>query len=113
MPSNRMKMPHRSEVGVQFARHGPDAAEAHPPRPAGILRSAGRLLTHEWTLAALCSILLPVAMTWPTMRDPLHTLPGDTWDPSLQAWQMSWSGWAVLHDPGRLWQSNTSLGEQY
>ena len=107
-------MSDRSEAGVQLAQHESDVPEVHPSRPAvGFLRSAGRLLSHEWTLAALFSILLSVAMTWPTMRDPLHTLPGDTWDPSLQAWEMSWSGWSVLHDPSRLWQSNAFLGEQY
>jgi hypothetical protein len=68
---------------------------------------------HEWTLAALGSVLLSLVMLWPAMRAPMRTLPGDTWDPSLQAWQLAWSGWAVRHDPGRLWHGNAHFGESW
>jgi len=59
------------------------------------------------------ALALAVVMTWPTLRDPRHTIAGDLWDPSLQAWQMAWSGWAVTHNPGQLWQSNAFQSEQY
>jgi hypothetical protein len=72
-----------------------------------------RFVTHEWTLAALFSVVSSVVMTWPTMRDPLHTLPNDPWDPSLQSWEMAWSGWAVTHRPAQLWQSNAFYPERY
>jgi hypothetical protein len=70
-------------------------------------------MTHEWTLVAVGAILLALVMTWPTMKDPLRTLPGDLWDPSLLAWELAWGGWAVTHQPGQLWQSNAFHSEQY
>ena len=52
-------------------------------------------------------------MTWPTLRYPLHTIPQDYWDPSLQAWQMAWSGHILLADPGMLWHANTFYPESW
>jgi hypothetical protein len=72
-----------------------------------------RWLWHEWSLAAAGSIVLAVVMTWPAMREPTRTLPGDFWDPALQTWQLAWSGWAVTHDVGRLWTSNAHFGESW
>jgi hypothetical protein len=72
-----------------------------------------RFLSHEWTLVAAGSVLLAVLMTWPTLRDPLHTLPGDLWDPALLTWAMAWEGWAVTHHPGALWDGNAFHSEHY
>ncbi|MEU9505537.1 hypothetical protein AB0D32_04550 [Micromonospora sp. NPDC048170] len=80
-------------------------------RAAG--RAVGRLLIHEWTLATLASLALAVLLTWPTLRYPLHTLPQDYWDPSLQAWQMAWSGHILLTNPAQLWQSNAFFPENW
>jgi hypothetical protein len=80
-----------------------------PPRPAGRAR---RLLSHEWTLAALAAVLSSIAMTWPTVRN-LHSLPFDIWDPSLQSWEVSWVGWSMTHDIGRLWDTNTFITDRY
>ncbi|MER7333356.1 MULTISPECIES: hypothetical protein [unclassified Micromonospora] len=91
-------------------------ASAPEPRPSWVRRAArpvGRLLIHEWTLATLGSLALAVLMTWPTLRYPLHTLPQDYWDPSLQAWQMAWSGHILLTNPAQLWQSNTFFPENW
>lgn len=89
-------------------------ASAPEPRPSiftRVGRAVGRFLIHEWTLAALGALALAVLMTWPTLRYPRYTLPQDYWDPSLQAWQMAWSGHILLADPARLWQSNTFFPE--
>ncbi|MBL7261419.1 hypothetical protein [Paractinoplanes lichenicola] len=79
-------------------------------RPPGRLRRGTRRffrsLIHEYALVTYAGILLAVALTWPTLRYPLHTLPQDVWDPSRQAWQIAWSGHILLTDPARLWQSN-------
>ncbi|MFJ6199283.1 hypothetical protein [Micromonospora sp. NPDC092111] len=72
-----------------------------------------RLARHEWTLAGLAALLLAVALTWPTLRDPAGTIPQDTGDPTLQAWQVAWGGHALLTDPLRLWHSNTFFPEPY
>ncbi|WP_372443212.1 hypothetical protein [Actinoplanes teichomyceticus] len=50
--------------------------------------------------------LLAVALTWPTLRYPMHTLPQDLGDPSRQAWQVSWLGHVLRTNPVKLWQSN-------
>ncbi|MEU1603961.1 hypothetical protein [Micromonospora matsumotoense] len=89
------------------------APEPVPGRPGRAARATGRFLVHEWTLAALASLALAVGMTWPTLRYPLYTLPQDYWDPSLQAWQMAWSGHALRTNPGQLFQSNTFFPEPW
>lgn len=87
--------------------------EPVPGRPRRAAHATGRFLVHEWTLAVLASLALAVGMTWPTLRYPLYTLPQDYWDPSLQAWQMAWSGHALRTDPGQLFQSNTFFPEPW
>ncbi|WP_428962828.1 hypothetical protein [Micromonospora fluostatini] len=98
----------------------PERWEAFGPAPAPVptrvgraVRAVGRLLVHEWTLAVVGALALAVAMTWPTLRYPLHTLPQDYWDPSLQAWQMAWSGHILLTNPGQLWHANTFFPESW
>ncbi|HEU4423889.1 MAG TPA: hypothetical protein VFR67_15265, partial [Pilimelia sp.] len=72
-----------------------------------------RALGHEWTLASVGAVLLAVVMTWPTLRYPRHTIPQDIWDPTLQAWQMAWSGHILSTDPARLWHSNAFYPESF
>ncbi|PTA46321.1 hypothetical protein [Micromonospora sp. RP3T] len=105
---------------------GTDGAEpadpwtAFGPAPEPVLgrarrtvRAVGRFLVHEWTLAAVAALALAAAMTWPTLRYPRYTLPQDHWDPSLQAWQMAWSGHILRTDPAMLWHSNTFFPENW
>lgn len=89
------------------------APEPVPTRAGRVARAVGRFLAHEWTLAVLGSLALAVAMTWPTLRYPRYTLPQDYWDPSLQAWQMAWTGHALLTDPSRLLHSNAFFPERW
>ncbi|MEV6691326.1 hypothetical protein AB0M35_07645 [Micromonospora sp. NPDC051196] len=95
-----------------WAAFGP-APEPVPRWYGRLARRSGRLLIHEWTLAALGSLALAVLMTWPTLRYPRHTLPQDYWDPGLQAWQMAWSGHALRTDPAQLWHSNAFFPERW
>ncbi|WP_327030032.1 hypothetical protein OG989_06900 [Micromonospora sp. NBC_01740] len=89
------------------------APEPVPSRLGRAVRAVGRRLIHEWTLATLASLALAVLLTWPTLRYPRHTLPQDYWDPSLQAWQMAWSGHILLTNPAQMWQSNTFFPESW
>ncbi|WP_262285030.1 hypothetical protein [Micromonospora sp. MA102] len=82
-------------------------------RPRRVVRAVGRSVVHEWTLAAVASLALAVLMTWPTLRYPRYTLPQDYWDPSLQSWQLAWSGHILLTDPAQLWNSNTFFPEPW
>ncbi|MFC5943296.1 hypothetical protein ABUL04_29865 [Micromonospora harpali] len=98
----------------------PDRWEAFAPAPEPVpgrlrrgLRAVGRFGVHEWTLAVLGSLALAVALTWPTLRYPRHTLPQDYWDPSLQTWQMAWSGHILKTNPAQLWHSNTFFPEPW
>jgi hypothetical protein len=101
--------------GVERDPFGSFAPE--PERtPGRVLRARGalgRAIRHEFTLAALFSLALAVVMTWPTMRYPLYTIPNDVWDPTLQAWQMAWSGHALLHNPLNLWNANAFYPEDF
>jgi hypothetical protein len=88
------------------------------PGPVGrVSRRTGsglaRFFSHEWTLAALGSIVLAVVMTWPALAHPATTIPQDIWDPTLQAWQMSWAGHILTTDPLHLWQANAFYPDQY
>jgi hypothetical protein len=71
------------------------------------------VLIHEYALVVYGSLLLAVALTWPALRYPLHTLPQDIYDPARQAWQVAWSGHVLLTEPGRLWQSNAFFPERH
>lgn len=86
-------------------------------RPVGrvrrAMRAAGRTLIHEYAIVICGSVLASVALTWPALRYPLHTLPQDVYDPSRQAWQIAWAGHVLLTDPSRLWQSNAFFPEHY
>ncbi|HYN93303.1 MAG TPA: hypothetical protein VES42_05600 [Pilimelia sp.] len=82
-------------------------------RPRRLLAAMGRACAHEWTLASLAGLLLAVVMTWPTLRYPAYTIPQDIWDPTLQAWQMAWSGHILTTDPGQLWHANAFFPDRY
>jgi hypothetical protein len=84
-----------------------------PTRRDRIVGAVGRVLGHEWTLAAIAALALAVVMTWPTLRYPQHTIPQDVWDPTLQAWMMAWSGHSLLTDPGQLWHANAFYPERW
>ncbi|MEU5907187.1 hypothetical protein ABZ780_22825 [Micromonospora sp. NPDC047467] len=81
--------------------------------PGGRSRWRWRWPRHEWTLATLGSLLLAVVLTWPTLRHPASTIPGDLGDPTLQAWQVAWAGHALVNSPADLWHSNTFYPERY
>jgi hypothetical protein len=95
------------QAGVEDTLDRPDSAELAPV--AERRRRPSRAL--EIGCAAIGSIVLAVGMTWPLMKDPAGTFASDFWDPSLQAWQVAWSAWALEHDPSRLWQTNAHFGE--
>jgi hypothetical protein len=68
---------------------------------------------HEWVLASVGAVLLAIAMTWPTLRYPRHTIPMDIWDPTLQAWQMAWSGHALKTEAAQLWHANVFFPDRF
>jgi hypothetical protein len=63
------------------------------------------------TAAGVVSTLLAAVMTWPTLRHPIGTIPADTYDPTLQAWQVAWGGHALRHDPSGIWTANATFPE--
>lgn len=73
----------------------------------------GRVFGHEWTVVSILSVLLSIAMTWPSALHPSNTLPEDLGDPPLVAWILAWSGHAVLNDPGHLWHTNAFFPTTY
>ncbi|MFD9459168.1 hypothetical protein ACFWBC_39685 [Streptomyces sp. NPDC059985] len=75
-------------------------------------RRLQRALAHEWCAAVVASLLLAVAMTWPTARDTATTIPQDVYDPLLQAWQIAWGGHALAAGPEGIWDTNAFFPEQ-
>ncbi|NGM13069.1 hypothetical protein ENC19_10560 [Verrucosispora sp. CWR15] len=108
----------RGLVGTSSAdRRQPDpeqaGSESQPRRGQGVVRAASRLLRHEWTVATIASVVVAVVLTWPTLKQPWTTIPGDIGDPPLQAWQVAWAGHALVTDPLNLWHSNTFFPDLY
>jgi hypothetical protein len=109
-PTVRLKEPLPSERPATAPPDPWSAFASTKDRPPGRLRRAvralGRRLIHEYALVTYIGIALAVALTWPTLQYPLHTLPQDLGDPARQAWQIAWSGHILLTDPVKLWQAN-------
>ncbi|WP_438873108.1 hypothetical protein [Paractinoplanes toevensis] len=78
-------------------------------RPA---RTVARV-PREYSTVIAAGMLLAVALTWPTLRHPWTTIPGDLGDPTLQAWQIAWAGHALRTDPSQLWQTNAFFPAAY
>lgn len=87
--------------------------ERAPGRIRRVSRAAAAALIHEYALAVYGSILLAVAMTWPTLRYPMYTLPQDTGDPALRAWQLAWSGYSLRTGEAQLWHANAFFPERF
>lgn len=80
---------------------------------ARVGNAVAEFLGHEWSMAAIGSVLLAAVMTWPTLQHPGTTIPEDTADPTLQAWQMSWAGHILTTDPSQLWNANAFYPDKY
>lgn len=92
----------------------PPDREPHPvARAASRVSRPLRFVGHEWTLAILCGLALAVVLNHGALTDPAHTLPQDTYDPSLLAYLIAWNGFALSHFPGDLWQINAFFPSAY
>jgi hypothetical protein len=115
------EQPEQADVPEQ-ADEQPDegrwaAFAPEPERTPGRLRRAaapiGRVLAHEWTLAAIGALALAVLMTWPALRHAPYTLPQDLGDPTLVAWLLAWPGHILLTDSDQLWHANAFFPERW
>jgi hypothetical protein len=91
----------------------PAADAERPETDARRWRSQLRWLRHEWTLAVVGGLAVAAVLTWPTLRDPAHTVPGDIGDPTMFAWQVAWGGHALLNNPLQIWHSNAFYPDWY
>ena len=87
--------------------------ERAPGRIRRALRATDRAFVHEYALVTYAALALAAALTWPTLRYPLHTLPQEVGDPARQAWQIAWSGHVLLTHPAQLWQANAYFPVRY
>ncbi|THV26709.1 hypothetical protein [Glycomyces paridis] len=91
----------------RFADGDPAAPPARPGRLSAIGRTLARAARSEWTLAALFSVLLAVAMTWPLATKLDEVIPHDTGDPLLLTYILGWVGHALLDNPAGIWDTNS------
>ena len=110
-PAAAAESPTPADDGGEHWEHFAPAPDERPGRWRRSARGVTRMLGHEWTLACLAGLLLAVVMTWPTLAHPTRTIPADIWDPTLQAWQMAWSGHALLTHPAGLFDANAFFPE--
>ncbi|WP_433372491.1 hypothetical protein ACQPZX_49570 [Actinoplanes sp. CA-142083] len=114
-PAGRIKEPLPSDRPADVPRDPWTVFATTTERPPGRIRrgirALGRALIHEYAVVTYVALALAVAMTWPTLQYPLHTLPQDLGDPARQAWQIAWSGHILLTDPVKLWQANAFFPE--
>lgn len=114
--SVRPPTPDRQRSPVRRDVEDPPNPAANPAGSRPTSRAfavARRLARHEWTLASLVSTLLALGYTWPTLKDPAHTIPQDYIDPTFEASQIAWGGHALLTNPGSLWHGNAFYPEPY
>ncbi|WP_203904227.1 hypothetical protein [Virgisporangium aliadipatigenens] len=100
----------KADRGEEWRKFAPPP-ERVPGRYAKLGARVWAFVAHEWTLAVLGSFLAAAVMTWPTLKNPTKTLPMDLGDPTLQAWQMAWSGHELPRNPLNVWNSNTFYPE--
>ena len=81
--------------------------EAPPGWIRRLARRVGRLLSHEYSLATAAALLLAVVLTWPTLQYPGYTLPQSLTEPAWRAWQVAWTGHALITDPLHIFHANT------
>ncbi|HEU4346948.1 MAG TPA: hypothetical protein VFR35_04075 [Actinoplanes sp.] len=115
-PPKRKALPTTRPPGVPpdpWYAFAATATERAPGRVRSGLTAFGRVFIHEHALVILGGLVLATALTWPTLRYPMHTLPQDVYDPARQAWQVAWIGHILQSDPIRLWQSNAFYPERY
>ncbi|GAB3995090.1 hypothetical protein GCM10029992_11380 [Glycomyces albus] len=86
---------------------GKDRTEDRPGPMRRLASGTRRFLRSEWTLAALFSAALSVAMTWPLVRDVHRVIPHDTGDPLLLTYTLGWLGHSLREDPAGIWTSNS------
>jgi hypothetical protein len=60
----------------------------------------------ELALVALAGVALAVLTSWPLVLHLPSRIAPDLGDPVRTAWEIAWVGHAMLHDPGRLFDSN-------
>ncbi|MEV0647984.1 hypothetical protein AB0I28_22230 [Phytomonospora sp. NPDC050363] len=100
---------HRFATGSTVDDDGPDPAELDRWRRARV--RAWFVARHEWSIAAVISVLAAVGMTWPAMADPTHTIPHDAGDPLVSAYLIGWGGHALITDPLNLFDLNVFFGQ--
>ncbi|HEU5127528.1 MAG TPA: hypothetical protein VFU12_06015 [Glycomyces sp.] len=99
---------HRFASGNDAAAEGEPATGRHRVPPLHRLGRLGRrAATSEWTLAALFSAALSVAMTWPLARDVHRVVPHDAGDPLLLTYILGWVGRSLREDPAGIWDTNS------
>src|ERR687887_2885810 len=80
------------------------ARPATPAIPRAPMRT--RAANRELLLVVVAGWLLAIVMTWPLVLSPGHRIAQDLGDPIRTAWQVAWTGHALLHQPLHIWQSN-------
>ena len=98
---------HKFATGSTVDGHDPDELD----RWQLIRARAWVVAKHEWTIAAVISLIAAVAMTWPALADPTHTVPHDAGDPLVSAYLIGWGGHALITDPLNLFTLNAFYGE--
>lgn len=93
----------------------PSPATSSPASFVGRLPATVRALPRwvvEGFLATVCWALTAVVMTWPQLRDPTVTAPGNLGDPLYFAFQLGWVGHAAVQDLGGFWTTNAFQGAE-
>ena len=98
----------RVRPGVRLGGTGAASPRARPAGAAGGGRWAPSpsLGWKELVLAALTGVLLAVITTWPLILHLSSRISPDLGDPIRTAWEISWVGHAMLHNPLHLFDSN-------
>ncbi|THV40657.1 hypothetical protein [Glycomyces buryatensis] len=97
----------RFAAGHAAPAEGAPTGPGQPGRGARLTATVRRAASSEWTIAALFSIALALAMTWPLARDINQVIPHDLGDPLLQTYTLGWISESLRNDPSGIWGTNS------
>jgi len=92
---------------AERARERERSQAAREPRRGGVRWAPSPTFTRaELALVALAGVLLAILTSWPLVLHMSSRIAPDLGDPVRTAWEIAWDGYAMLHDPLHVFDSN-------
>jgi hypothetical protein len=115
--STGLPSPPRTPAGTPDQAGDPSAQQPAPAVPSASARPSSAVASRNWRpspklsgrellLVALAGIVLALLTSWPLVLHLPSRIAPDLGDPIRTAWEVSWVGHAMLHNPLHLFDAN-------